>query len=178
MINLAGNKDCDREIRRELTRCRIGIVEGNEPTGEVPATVTGQIGAIELRRAWYYWVAEGPVPLELAQGMYDDPIGRTDIRVSGHCGCPAPAGRHVARTDATGRRLVLDPEFTEESTFHSLTRKGFFPASWVDRYTFVRWESDLVRLTEIATVDLYHIDSEAGLRLFSDTVRRHLGCSQ
>lgn len=129
MKNLAGNKDCDVEIRRELTRCRIPIIEGERSTGEVPASLTGKLGEFTFRRAWYYWVVTGGVPLSVAQEMYDDPVGREDVRVDGHCGCPAPEG--------------------------------------------VAFESDLVRLTKRAVVELYHIDSEIGLRLFVDTIRKY-----
>jgi hypothetical protein len=91
MKNLAGNRECDVEIRRELTSCGIEIVELPEPRrGEVPARLTGRIGRFTFTRAWYYWVVQGSMPLARARTLYDNPVGRTDIRVEGHCGCPAP----------------------------------------------------------------------------------------
>jgi hypothetical protein len=41
-------------------------------------------------RAWYYWVVIGLVPLYVANELYENPIGKKDVRVSGHCGCPSP----------------------------------------------------------------------------------------
>jgi hypothetical protein len=51
MKNLAGDPNCDIEIRRELTRACIPIVENVPSRGEVPATLQGQLGPIVFRRA-------------------------------------------------------------------------------------------------------------------------------
>ena len=120
MENLAGRKDCDEYIRRELERCRIDIVEVELTRSEVPYTLEGRLGDFEFRRAWYYWVVRGSVPLEVAQEIYADPVGHTDIRVAGNAGCPPP-----------------------EEWAH----RGF--------------------------VELYHVDTEVGLRLFADTIKAH-----
>ena len=120
MRNLAGCKDADTVIAEELRRCRIEPrpLDDDERHGEVPATIGGRLGALTFRRAWYYWMVHGDVPLAIAERLYADPIGRADIRVAGHCGCPPPSEWAVA---------------------------GY--------------------------VSTYHIDSEAGLRIFADAVR-------
>jgi len=41
-------------------------------------------------RRWSYWSVTGYVPLDTAVKMYRDPIGKRDVRVAGHCGCPPP----------------------------------------------------------------------------------------
>jgi hypothetical protein len=96
MRNLAGDKDCDREIRRELERARIGMVDGEKEPGEVPATVTGKLLGWKFTRAWYYWVAKaerGPgIPPHDASILYYDPVGRDDIRVDGCAGNRMPTG--------------------------------------------------------------------------------------
>lgn len=73
MRNLAGDKDCDKFIRAELTRCGIEIVEGERSTGEVPSSLTGRLGTFTFRRAWYYWIVNGPMPLDVAKRLYADP---------------------------------------------------------------------------------------------------------
>jgi len=92
MINLAGNKECDGYIRVELTKAFIPIVEvERDPVHyEVPFTLMGKLGDFEFRRLWYYWSVKGPVTLAAAQEMYANPNGVRDVRVAGHCGCPAP----------------------------------------------------------------------------------------
>jgi hypothetical protein len=78
-------------------------------------------------RRWYYWSVKGKVPLEVAQEMYANPIGRKDVRVAGHCGCPEP-------------------------------KIGEYGTDWDNG----RW-----------VVSCYHIDSQEGLNLFVETVKRH-----
>lgn len=173
MINLAGNKDCDREIRRELTRCRVPIVEGERSPGEVPATLTGKLGPFSMWRAWTYWVAKGAVPLTVAWELYDDPVGKTDVRVDGHCACPPPEGHRVRRYDSAGKQIVLDKTGDEQGRFLHYVETGAIPASHFEQLHWVSFESDLVRQTECAVVESYHIDTEIGLRLFADTIRKH-----
>src|SRR6266404_4544425 len=90
MENLAGNAECDKQIRRELERACILVKEVSQGDTEVPYSLIGELGDFEFRRAWTYWVVEGPVELEIAEKMYEDPVGRTDIRVAGNAGCPPP----------------------------------------------------------------------------------------
>lgn len=118
MINLAGVEECDVTIRKELEKADINIFNIKEPgRSEVPYTLYGGIGGEPLdedgqgfmdrhgvtvdtmkgfvsftfERAWYYWVVRGYVPLDIAVEMYENPNGRKDIRVTGHCACPHPA---------------------------------------------------------------------------------------
>jgi len=117
MKNLAGVEECDDYIREELGKADIDIYDIKKPgRSEVPYTIFGGLGGSLLSdedkgymerhgfnvkflktyssfvftRAWYYWVVEGYVPLDIAVEMYENPNGRKDIRVAGHCGCPHP----------------------------------------------------------------------------------------
>lgn len=101
MINLAGHEDCDHYIRAELTRARIPVLEVVRVKTEVPYSLIGELGGLKFTRAWYYWVAKGLIPLDVAEELYADPVGITDIRVAGHAGCPPPA--MWSRTTAAGR---------------------------------------------------------------------------
>jgi hypothetical protein len=91
MRNLAGSTEADDYIRRELERSRVSAVEVECGSGEVPYSVIGRLGAFVFTRGWSYWVVTGPVPLIVAEELHADPVGCTDIRAEGHCGCPPPA---------------------------------------------------------------------------------------
>ena len=57
--------------------------------GEVPSKVFGELSMWGFRRAWYYWVANGPgLPVEVAERLHAS--HGTQVRVAGHCGCPSP----------------------------------------------------------------------------------------
>lgn len=168
MKNLAGVDTCDRDIRRELQRSRIEIVEGERSKGEVPYTVTGRLHGWTFKRAWYYWVAVGQLPLEAAQRLYADPIGNTDVRVNGHCGCPPPEDPWVAYYAADGWQLIDDPDGEQAKEWSALQARGHLPAPQEKRYRFV---PNAAAIAARVVVESYHIDSEAGLRLFADTLR-------
>jgi hypothetical protein len=115
---MAGVPDCDKYIQAELLEAGIEIRSGAENwkytppktrnnglvvvanwndymetwecKGEVPYHIIGVLGDTTFKRAWYYWMVKCMVPLEVAEKMYEDPIGKKDVRVSGHCGCPPP----------------------------------------------------------------------------------------
>ncbi|MFA6551956.1 MAG: hypothetical protein WCT19_00450 [Candidatus Paceibacterota bacterium] len=124
MQNLLGNKECDEVIAQELTRCGISIVKGARNNGLVPFSLIGMLGDFTFRRECYYYEVVGNVSLEIAEELYADPIGKSDIVVAGQCDCPPP--RELA--EEIGGALF---------------------------------------------VTLYHIDTEAGLRLFVDTLKNH-----
>jgi hypothetical protein len=162
MINLAGNRDCDKYIEKELQRCGIPILNVERANTEVPYSIVGQYGNFTFRRAWYYWMVEGPMPLLQAHELYDDPVGKTDIRVAGHCGCPAPTA-WARYLDADGYFLTLDPEGKEMAKW---VRMFELPPQ---HYGF-RYVKDLYEAVG-SHVWSYHIDSELGLYLFAQKMR-------
>ncbi len=167
LVNLAGSAECDEHIRDELTRARISIVKGPRLAGEVAATLQGKLGPINFQRAWTYWVAEGPVPLELARELYADPVGRTDIRSGGHCGCPHPESYGAQYYDADGVRLYEDPDGSEQRAIERLLASGTFkPEDFKGRFVV-----DKKAAAARVVVDVYHIDTEVGLRVFADAIR-------
>jgi hypothetical protein len=85
MRNLAGVSDCDEYIRSELRRACIDIHTVQKGNTEVPYTLIGKLGEFEFKRAWYYWVVKGPVPLEVAKELYEHPEGRATVRSGGDC---------------------------------------------------------------------------------------------
>ena len=167
MKNLAGNKECDKMIIRELGEAGITVFHGINSRGEVPYSAIGVLGEwydakkIEKKvqafpplkkliqaddmkryfkytfvRAWYYWVATGPIPLSVARLLYNNPVGKKNIRVAGHCGCPPP--------DKEKDGVLL----------------------WAGPYEGPYDE-------EGAAVYTYHIDSQEGLNLFIGTIKEY-----
>lgn len=171
MENLAGRVDCDKQIELELKRCGIEVVYLLAPMRrEVPASTVGKLGPFNFERAWYYWVVKGFVPLKVALELYKDPVGRTDVRVAGHCGCPPPDKPWLIWRLPDGRRVIPT---AEEATIDKLIKEGL-PADIKDTCVF----SDNPPLLDArAFVESYHIDTEIGLRLFADTIRKY-GCDK
>ncbi len=110
MQNLAGKVDCDKTIRLELERCGIPVIVGERSTGEVPATLTGKLGPFTFRRAWYYWVVDGPVPIHVAEELYSS-LFKGDVRSGGDCGCRHPSTWAKARHE--GKEVMTASQFKE-----------------------------------------------------------------
>ncbi len=167
MENLAGRTDCDKQIELELNRCVIKVIRLPAPMQrEVPASIVGKLGSLNFERAWRYWAVNGLVPLKVALELYKDPVGRTDVRVAGHCGCPPPDKPWLTWRLPDGHRVF---PVAEEAKIDKLIREGL-PADIKDLCVF----SDNPPLLEArAFVESYHIDTEIGLRLFADTIRKY-----
>jgi len=92
--NYAGRDDVDGDLERELDAA--GAATHNFPVlqpGEVKTQVFGSLHGWLFKRAWRYWVCEGPgLDLEHANWLYD--VAPTDARVAGDCSCPAPAAAY------------------------------------------------------------------------------------
>ena len=82
MLNLAGHEECDKFIRKELGEAGIKTQElDQQDIGEVPYYVYGEIGEIRFERAWTYWVVKGKVPMNIAENLYADPVGKVDVQI-------------------------------------------------------------------------------------------------
>ena len=173
MENLAGRDgtECDEAIRRELERALIDVVTTHRAAGEVAFSLIGRLGDFTFRRAWRYWIVDGPMPIEAARELYADPIGEDDVRSGGHCGCPAPDDFGVVWFDADGYELVSDPEGKNEAEWDRLVERGIIGAASREEKGF-RFVPDAKTASVGGVVTGYHIDSEAGMRLFADVVRR------
>lgn len=166
MQNLAGNEKADKYIRQELERARIPIKDTEPHGGEVPYTIIGQLGDLTFTRAWYYWVVNGNVPLEVAQELFADPVGVTDIRVAGHCGCPPPEEYTEWLTD-DGKKIY---PAEQQAEWERIVKAHDFMQAEKDGIIFA---DDPVAHGARAFVTSYHIDSEVGLRIFVDTLKEH-----
>ena len=60
---------------------------------EVDTSIAGELHQWSFRRAWSYWVAEGPgLPPTYATPLHE--AHGNDVRVDGHCGSPSPLEWH------------------------------------------------------------------------------------
>lgn len=170
MQNLAGNERCDDFILKELDRARIEVVHGPRSNREVAASITGRLGQFVFTRAWYCWIAKGPMPLNVAELLYADSVGRTDIRVAGHCGCPPPEDPWLTYRTDDGKEAW--PAEEEQKILDMNSRHSFMAESWESLKQGIVFAEDRSAAGR-AFVESYHIDTEVGLRLFADTVRQH-----
>lgn len=146
------------------------MVRGERSEDEVAASITGKLGPFTLRRAWYYWVVDCRIPLEVARELYADPVGKADIRVDGHAGCPPPEER--ARWFTPDGRVVV--KVKEEDDFREYIEKGVLSKETIDGwYQHCVFSDDPQSVGAQGFVLSYHIDTEVGLRLFADTVKKH-----
>jgi len=156
MQNLAGHVRSTEIITHELTRCGIEIVESDKPLGEPKSMVKGKLGNFDFQRAWYYWMVKGLVPMNVANELYANRIGRTDIRSGGHCGCPSPSEYGAERFNPkTGIRMTGTREAKE----------------YPDAVKSLGWEVNDEGGEMFVTS--YHIDSELGLYLFVEALKKH-----
>lgn len=122
----------------------------------------GKLGHITFYAQNYYWVALGRVPHATALELYEHPLGKRVIRVAGHCGCPPPSG-WVKRIAPDGRQ-VLDASKKKE-----LERLKGSVGDYESLYIF---STERVE-GEQSYIELYHIDGDAGLMLFVNTLRKN-----
>ena len=105
----------------------------------------------------YYWCVEGQMPVKKAEELWRDPIGRTDIRVTGHCGCPSPSDPWLTYIDPETGKEVLKQ--TEKAEFERLKLEH-------GQYLF---SED--RKQYPAFVSTYHVDSELGLYVLLNKIK-------
>ncbi len=91
--NYAGRTDVDGMIKRELTDAGIEPFMMSECTREnhpeMRTVIVGDLVQWSFKRAWYYWIAQGPgIPPEYANKLHRK-FG-SEVRVNGHCCAPTP----------------------------------------------------------------------------------------
>jgi hypothetical protein len=184
--NMAGREDCDEYIKRELEHCLIKVCRISEveayklkSESEVPYTLYGELGLgdFTFRRYWYYYVVEAKhckgVPLALAEQIYTDPACKYDVRANGGDSSWTPR-----------RCAVWFHKRKKKQVLKMSEREGFEKAAASNNETIKKIgkdglscflfceDSDLDKLAN-GFVNCYHIDTEVGLRVFSDCLRKH-----
>jgi hypothetical protein len=172
--NLAGDPRATEAIAHELRRVGVeAFVDPEYRHPEVKTTTRGRLktslGEFVFSRYWYYWVVHGPTPLAVALALDEHPVGRSDIRVAGHCGCPPPATPWVTWRLPSGQEVADMANFEEATRFAKGegVMKGHGQAV-LDKFAF---SDDPAGLGAAGFVDSYHIDSELGLYLFVQAVK-------
>ena len=170
MLRFLSSPESEEAVRRELAAAGIEPCRGERAAGEVISTVTGQLGDFTFRRSSRHWVADGLVPLEVALAMHADPVGRQGLRVGGHGARPAPGQFATVWLDGEGNLNL--PLGDKEETAEALA--VLYPAAHrrVERGARVDFVADPARRGR-GFVDGYHIDTDDGLLLFAETMRRH-----
>lgn len=150
MKNLAGVWDCDNTIKEELLIAGIDI-HRERSNGEVPYSLVGKLGEFKFKRAWYYWMVSGvAVPFDAAVEMYENEYGKRDIRCHGNAGCPHPKDSAIP-TDEAITNLELENVYYRD--IYKMYEEG--------------------KITAPRFVFNYHIDSQIGLKIFVDTIKKY-----
>ena len=167
MKNLAGHPDADVHCIAELSLADVPHVLGDAALkNEVSTRVTGKLGPLTFERGWRYWMVRGPVPLDIAKALYDDPVCARDVRVAGHCGCPPPE-EWCEYLDGNGKVIELDPTGEREAEVDAWFARHPQHANMRGDTRFVRELPSDAK----AFVMSYHVDSQEGLNLLATAMR-------
>lgn len=150
----------ERDLKRQLTRCGIVVLDGTP--------IVGQLGAFTFRFYNYYWIASGPMPLLLAREIYDHPVGK-DIRAGGDGPGRHPEVYCTTYFAADGTELLSDPDGSQEKQLNEWVDKGVVPPALMKGKRFVPDAKGSYAYAQVLT---YHIDSEPGLYVFAEFARR------
>lgn len=180
MINLAGKEDCDKYIIEELLKVGVMAVplpQSDHP--EVKSLYEGHLLGWKFRRQWYYWSVSCEDTFKYGLDMkYASPLhalAGQEVRLSGHCGCPAPDnGFWMERFDADGNQLIAQKEFDEckerAGTSPDLFREIYETIN--KKYTPVDDPVEYAKENGQLIARSYHIDSQEGLEIFCWALRK------
>jgi hypothetical protein len=163
MINLAGKIDSNDYVKDELNRACINVIDVGEPYGECQTNYEGELTVNSKKytfsRAWNYWIVSGFVPMYIAKKLFEHPEGRKNIRVDGFAYNRDPE-EHSVYIDKNGKQQlsINDYNFIKE-----------FPGwnSIKDKFKVSDNKNEFDQY-----INLYHIDSQAGLLYFVETLKR------
>lgn len=169
MINLAGKKDADRYIEKELYLAGVPT-DIEKSDGEVPYTIIGKLEGWIFRRAWYYYTVsclDGlGLPYNLAVELHEKKYPVSDekygilgqsVRVDGHCGCPHPKECRYPTLNSIEDEFIVARKTFPDINFDT---KRAFDRSWLREFCGVKY------------IRLYHIDTLIGLKEFASIVVR------
>lgn len=175
--NLAGVEPAfaDAAVASELTLAGIELVHGEvDRRSEVATRIQGRLGTFRLSRFWRYWVVDhGRVPLSVALELHADPAARLDVRAGGHCGSVHPS-EQAEWYRPNGRRILHS---SEEETCRRILRDcpgDRIAAAMKDLLATCDFVDHPSKEPDAeGFVPTYHIDTQIGLRVFADALRRH-----
>jgi hypothetical protein len=155
MINLAGIETCDQTIKEELSLSGIEIVNIGKMNREVPASIIGKCNNFIFKRAWYYWVVEGYLPLEQANYLFEN-FKHLNIRVNGNHEDTKPI------------------EWCQPKNMDNVA-SGFFQDLMNKKITQEEFEEKCKEIKSQGEqfVKSYHIDTQDGLNAFVKVVKEN-----
>ncbi len=154
-------RDLIRDTTRLFDRCGI-------PNKVVNQGVLGRLGVFDFTFRNYYTVVDGKLPLEIANELYNDNF-KGDIRSGGDCGCREPSTWACAYN---GEIIVVTPKETA-NVKEGIAKGSDMMKSFAANPKYQLCESETEYATYPRYVDTYHIDTELGLYIFVQTLRKH-----
>ena len=171
IINAGGYTHTSVALADAVKAIKIPVVEVPQHTGEVASSIEGVLGsgAMKFTRAWYYWVAVGKVPAMIAHKIFAHPEGEASVRIGGHCGCPSPEKYGLIWFDsASGKKIIFRKEYDEAIRILGDGGKNEEYIKSLNKEYVVDSGQPKERFATC-----YHIDSQAGLLLFSQYMREY-----
>lgn len=139
--------DADKKVKEELTAAGIPVLSlMNSADGEVKTYYIGLLNGFIFQRAWKYWVVKGNMPLDVAEYIYYN-HKELEIRAAGDAGNPNP------------RDFAVDPIYKKYC--REQYKNGKNPDKTKKEYQY-----------NPRYIQMYHIDTEEGLKVFADTVKK------
>ena len=156
MINVAGNKDCDKYIKEELSIAGIPIIELlNNMNSEVSASIIGHLNGFTFQRAWYYWIIKGYMPLQYANELYEK-YNDLNIRVAGNSKDTLPEEWSESKDYKNKTKAIVNKLFAKEITYDEAEQK-----------------CEEIRKQGNQFVESYHIDTQEGLLRFAEIIKQY-----
>ncbi len=170
MKNLAGDPNAETHIESELSLCGVPIVLlPKHKRGEVPSPIWGKLGNFTFYRAWTYYIVSGMVPFDIAMEIFQTVIGSRYVRAGGDCG-PVSPDSYVSGWFAEDGRQVID--IAQKAGFDDFISKGYLVREEVDKKYLFAVPADFPQLGN-RYVTCYHVDTQEGLNLLLDVLRKH-----
>ena len=147
------DRKIDHRVKEELKMANIPVYSlPYYMDGEVKTKYFGILNGFTFYRAWNYWICDGDMPLDVVNKIYKK-YKELNIRAGGHCGNEPPITQSY------------NPIYTKEL-------EEYRDKVGLDK--FIRTYKDVVHddKTQPRFVDIYHIDTQLGLSILADTIRR------
>ena len=163
----------DRDIIAKIrnTMIRVGLTPIDVPNYDVLypySSLIAKLNDFTFKMGHsYYWRVNGPMPLANAKTLYDNPVGKTDIRVTGHCGCPPPEGNNVDWFDRDSKKKIMSVESWNQC------KELLKPDYWAEKVEKNHIPKDNHDNAD-GFIGSYHVDSELGLYMVVQEIKYHV----
>ncbi len=158
MENLAYHKynaEADKKVREELEIAGIPVYSFGLLDNEVKTYYIGILNGFTFVRSWYYWVAQGNMPLKYAKEIYNK-YKDLDIRTYGIAGNDPP--------EKWAKNINYDKLIQPYSD--KFFKKEITPEELRQKINEISAQGEQV-------VNLYHIDTQLGLNKFAEIIREN-----